>query len=203
MKDYTAMLELVRGDVEPHTGFVYLMRSAEGTILYIGQTVQPLAVRMRSHLNERPGLVRATARLEAEEMTADLLIDREAELIHQNHPVMNRQCPTTGCYHYNNRTISRREPTKFALSDTELANTIHTAVNETRSEGLDRIFSPDLFELIDVKHPDHNLLPGQIRQKIVAAMGEESRPIYSPTAKKMIRGWYLRNQPTTTTQPHT
>lgn len=191
MKNVTDVLEAVRGDHEPQTGFVYVMLSAEGTFLYIGQTTQPLAVRIRGHFQERPSLIRSTAKLEAEELPVNTLLDTEAHLIHEHHPIMNRLCPVEDCYHYVNSTTRRRNPLKPALSDSELADTVHEAINLARQEGQDRVFSADLLDLIDARHPRHNLKPGQIRQKITAALGDDSKVIYDSTTKKMARGWYL------------
>lgn len=191
MEDYTELLNVTRGDAEPTTGFIYVLRSTEGTVLYVGQTVQPLSVRMRGHFQDRPGLIRASAKLEAEEMWADRLLDTEAALIHKHHPVMNRQCPVTDCYHYINETIRRKEAFKPVLSDATLTDTIHTAIADAKTADIDRLFSSELLELIDAQHPHHNLKPGQIRQKVTAAIGSESRPIYDPATRKMARGWYL------------
>ena len=192
MQDFTSILEYARGDREPDTGHVYLLRSTEGTILYAGQTVQPLQVRMRGHFHERPALIRASATLEAEEMPSNDLLDAEAKLIHENHPPMNRVCPVEGCYFYVNTSTVRRDALKPVLPDVQLADAVHEAIKTAREAGIDRVFSAWLSEYIEAAHPSHNLKPGQIRQKVTAVIGSESQVIYNPATKKMGRGWYLR-----------
>lgn len=196
MQDFTDLLKITRGEEEPGTGFVYIMKSAEGTVLYVGQTIQPLPVRIRGHFHERPALIRSAATLEAEELPAEALLAAESQLIHQYHPPMNRLCPVEQCYHYVAITAVRRNMLKPVLNDAVLADTVHIALTAAREAGIDRVFSEELLAYVEANHPGHNLKPGQIRQKVTAAIGRESQVIYNAATKKMARGWYIRDQHT-------
>lgn len=107
-EDHTELLEQSREAIIRATGRVYLMLSANGQVLYVGQTTN-LPSRMGSHAAEKPKLLTEAVELKTRRVLLTDLNDVEGELIHEHHPVYNNHCPL--CRYYNGSRAPRKPAT--------------------------------------------------------------------------------------------